>query len=69
MSTGMTADCELFSTGSIHLLTPRSYAGRKWITRHLRGALTYGPAVVVEGRYLPAVLEGLRASGLGVIGG
>jgi hypothetical protein len=53
--------------GSIFLLRPISPASFVWIEEHLPPArLTFGNAIVVEPRYIWAILAGLQDDGLTV---
>jgi hypothetical protein len=56
--------------GSIFLLRPVSPAAFAWIEKHLPpDRLTFGDAVVVEPRYVWAILVGLQDDGLVVTRG
>jgi hypothetical protein len=56
--------------GSIFLLRPISPAGFAWIEEHLPpDRITFGNAVVVEPRYVWAILVGLQDDGLVVTRG
>jgi hypothetical protein len=56
--------------GSIFLLRPVSPASFDWIESHLPSdRLTFGTAVVVEHRYIWAILAGLQDDGLVVARG
>jgi hypothetical protein len=60
--------CE--SHGSVFLLRPTSPAASDWIREHLPSdRLTFGDAVVVEPRYVWAILAGLQDDGLVVTRG
>ena len=53
--------------GSILLLTPHTEPARTWIDRHVgpdNGFQPYYPTIVIEPRYVIAILEGIRAGGL-----
>jgi hypothetical protein len=53
--------------GSIFLLRPVSSVSFDWIEEHLPpDRLTFGNAVVVEPRYVWAILDGLQEDGLTV---
>jgi hypothetical protein len=55
--------------GSIFLLRPASPAAHSWISEHLhQDRMTFGNAVVVEHRYIWAILEGIQNDGLEVRG-
>ena len=56
--------------GSVFLLRPVSPAGFAWIEEHLPpDRIAFGNAVVVEPRYVWAILVGLQDDGLVVIRG
>jgi len=56
--------------GSIFLLRPISPAGFAWIEEHLPpDRITFGNAVVIEPRYVWAILVGLQEDGLEVTRG
>jgi len=53
--------------GSIFLLTPRTESARDWIEQNIgkeNGWQPYWPTVVIEPRYLPPILEGIKNDGL-----
>ena len=51
--------------GSIFLLQPLTSAANSWISEHLpEDRMTFGGAVVVEHRYIWAILEGIQFDGL-----
>ena len=53
--------------GSILLLTPRTELARNWIDEHIgrdNGFQPYYPTIVIEPRYVIAILEGIRVAGL-----
>jgi hypothetical protein len=53
--------------GSILLLTPRTELARNWIDEHIgraNGFQPYYPAIVIEPRYVIAILKGIRVAGL-----
>lgn len=53
--------------GSIFLLRPVSQSAHSWVEEHLPSdRLTFGNAVVVEPRYVWAILRGLQDDGLTV---
>ena len=53
--------------GSIFLLRPASPAAHSWISDHLPDdRMTFGNAIVVEHRYIWAILEGIQSDGLAV---
>ncbi len=63
--TGPDFFCE--NHGSIFLLRPASPAANSWISEHLpEDRMTFGNAVVVQHRYIWAILEGIQNDGLAV---
>jgi len=53
--------------GSIFLLRPASPAAHSWISDHLpEDRMTFGNAVVVEHRYIWAIVEAIQNDGLAV---
>jgi hypothetical protein len=61
------ADLEVRNEGSIFLLWPRTDLGREWLAEHIPDdATTFGAAVVVEHRYIAAIVEGATGDGLEV---
>ena len=60
------ADFTCADHGSISILTPVSDAGREWATEHLPDdAMRWGHAgIVVEHRYIGAILLGIESDGL-----
>ena len=53
--------------GSIFLLQPLSDAGKEWVKEHIGDdAQTLGDAVVIEHRYIGAIVDGVQADGLSV---
>jgi hypothetical protein len=63
--TGADFSCE--NHGSVFLLRPISAAACIWVEQHLPSdRLTFGNAVVIEPRYLWAILAGLQDDGLAV---
>ncbi len=60
-------DFSLANHGSIYLLTPRTPAAAQWAAKHLPDdAMTWGPAVVVEPRYVEEIVLGIGRDGLTV---
>jgi hypothetical protein len=61
-------DFDLMNQGSICLLTPRTPAAHDWADIHLlEGAMRWGPSsIVVEPRYVQAIIDGAEAEGLTV---
>jgi hypothetical protein len=65
-----TADFVCENHGSVFLLRPISAAAFAWIEEHLPSdRLTFGNAVVIEPRYVWAILVGLQDDGLVVTRG
>jgi len=59
------ADVLVRNEGSIFLLTPMTEAASEWFADHLpEDAQTFGPATVVEHRYVAAIVEGMVNDGL-----
>lgn len=59
--------CDLYvqNEGSIFLLCPRSDAGQQWIEENIPDdAMSFGGAIVVEHRYIGAIVAGAQADGL-----
>lgn len=60
-------DFSIRDEGSILLLTPQTEPAREWIDTHIgpdNGYQPYFPTIVIERRYVAAILEGIRDSGL-----
>jgi len=63
----MPTDFNVNNQGTIFLLTPLSEAAMDWVEEHLPSVRqTWGPSVVVEHRYIGAIVEDIRAVGLEV---
>lgn len=63
----MTTDFDLHNHGSICLLVPMTEAAEVWAADHLpENAMTWGPGVVVEPRYVANIVEGIEDAGLSV---
>jgi hypothetical protein len=64
------SDFQIENHGSIVLLRPLTDAARAWADEHLDSGETqhFGGAVVIEPRYVGAILEGLSDDGLTVEG-
>ena len=63
--TSPTADFVCENHGSVFLLRPVSPAALAWIEEHLPpDRITFGNAVVIESRYVWAILVGLQDDGL-----
>jgi len=61
--------CDLYvqNEGSIFLLCPQSDAGQQWIDENIPDdAMSFGGAIVVEHRYIGAIVDGAQADGLTV---
>ncbi len=64
----MTTDFTVRGEGTIYLLTPNSDAARAWRDEYLpEDAMTLGPAVAVEHRYIDDIISGILQDGLTVI--
>jgi len=62
-------DFSLDYQGNISLLRPQTPEAQEWIDTHLpEERLMWGWAVVIEHRYVEAILEGLEGNGLTVSG-
>lgn len=62
-------DFSVENHGSIFLLRPETDAAHEWIDEHINpdnGYQPYWPTVVVEPRYVGAIVEGIQADGLAV---
>lgn len=60
-------DFDVVGEGSIYVLRPLTPAAHEWIDAHLPDdALRFAGAVVVEHRFIGAIVEGARADGLEV---
>mgnify|MGYP003136241576 CR=1 FL=1 len=68
----MAHDVSVFIDESIAIVTPESRSARVWIDEHVVGDLNEEPlqwiggGLVVEPRYLDALVAGMKAAGLGV---
>ncbi len=61
------ADLYVQNEGTIFLLRPLSAAGHEWIDEHIPAdATVYGGAIVVEHRYIGAIIDGATEDGLEV---
>ena len=61
--------CDLYvqNEGSIFLLCPQSDVGQQWIDENIPDdAMSFGGAIVVEHRYIGAIVDGAQADGLTV---
>ena len=60
-------DFRVENHGSVFLLQPLTPAGNSWISEHLpEDAQWFGNGVVVEHRFIWAILEGIQSDGLEV---
>lgn len=60
-------DFSVRSDMSISLLEPLTAAAREWVEEHLpEDHQTFGNSVVVENRYMPDIVTGIRRDGLAV---
>ncbi len=64
----MRINFELSSHGTLYLLRPVSRAASAWVEEHLPVATWFGGAVVVEHRYIGAIIGGAIGDGLEVRG-
>ncbi len=65
--TSPTFDFRCENHGSVFLLTPLTQSGQSWIEENLpSNAQWFGNGVVVEHRYIWAILEGIQNDGLAV---
>ena len=63
------ADFSLENHGSIFLLIPQTDSARVWIDDHIgrdNGFQPYFPKIVIEHRYVSAIVEGIQNDGLAV---
>jgi hypothetical protein len=63
-----TADFSVQNEGTIYLLQPHTDAAREWISEHLtiESWQMFVSALVVEHRYILAIVDGIKADGLEV---
>lgn len=62
-------DLAVENHGTLMILRPESAEGREWIADHVADdAMMLGAAVVVEPRYMAAILIGADADGLTIKG-
>ncbi len=60
-------DFQLIRQTTIYLLEPLTDVARAWVGKHIpAGATRFGPAIVVEHRYIAEILEGIAGDGLTV---
>lgn len=58
-------DFHITYLGSYNFLTPNSGEAQVWLEENIgEGATYYGGSLVVETRYLPAILNGIQEDGL-----
>lgn len=58
-------DLVVRNEGSIFILTPQTVAGDEWLAEHIPAdAMTWCNGIVVEHRYIEAIVTGARADGL-----
>ena len=60
-------DFTLNPQGTIALLCPQTDAARKWVEEHIgqdNGFQPWWPTVVIEHRYVQAILDGIEGDGL-----
>ncbi len=65
--TSPSADFTVRDEGSVLLLTPQTEVARNWINEHIgrdNGFQPYYPTIVIEPRYVIAILAGIRVAGL-----
>ena len=61
----MQADFDLIDSGSIWILTALTEAGYDWIAENLPAdALTFGPGIAIEKRYVDDIAQGIAEDGL-----
>jgi hypothetical protein len=61
------ADFRIEHHGSVCLIVPLCSSGRDWLDEHLgkdNGYQPYWPTAIVEPRYLPQIIAGIRREGL-----
>lgn len=63
------SDFSLENHGSVFLLKPLTSVAISWVEEHIgqdNGWQPYFPTIVIEHRYVEAVIDGITADGLGV---
>jgi len=61
------ADLQVYGSGSVYLLRPVSRCGASWVAEHIPSdAMRFAGAIVVEHRYIYAIVAGAIADGLRV---
>lgn len=67
MADNLRTDLAVHHDGSVSLLRGASDEGKTWIAEHIPAdAMTWGNSIVVEHRFIDAIIEGAREDGLGV---
>lgn len=65
---GRLNDVIVWNEGGIYLVRPVTDAAEQWIAEHVSEEATYfGPALVVEHRYIADLVAGMKADGLEVV--
>ena len=65
--TDQSTDFRCANHGSLFLLYPLTKSAQSWISQHIPSAAqTFGKAIVIEHRYIWAILEGIQTDGLTV---
>ena len=61
-------DTQIDDCGSVVLVTPVTKAAKEWVKEHLslEGWQWLGNCFAVEGRFAPALVQGMRSDGLRV---
>lgn len=63
----MGADVQLMCQSTIFLLEPLTDHARAWVEEHVRADVTrFGPAIVIEQRWIADILTGICRAGLAV---
>lgn len=57
----------LINHGSLVGLIPRTQTAKEWIDEHISDSQWLGPQVMIESRYIAAIIKGLLDDGLTVI--
>lgn len=57
-------DLQFINYGSIVMCHPLTDCGDHWLGEHIENPMTLGPAIAIEPRYVPDIVEGARADGL-----
>lgn len=62
-------DFTVYGGGTVYMLNPQTRAAKAWARKHLpQDALTLGPAIAVEHRYIGDIVDGIVNDGLTVGG-